>query len=612
MFEPGRRRLFLNALRPPEGYSFDVGVGTTYTLDLMALLAVPLAFTFRDAHDGDGQLASDPLAILESSRRHASNLVLFCHGGQTAVPRSRQPVLTFLEQSVVTAHPPRIGEARGVFHPKIWVLRYVAVDRPVRYRLVCQSRNLTFDASWDTSLVLDGQLEERRDEGFAVNSPLVDFVKSLREISCQPLAGVQAKIVDTCVGELPRVRFHPPEGLDLRRFLSFGFGPSNPDSPDLKRRPILVISPFLDGEFLRSVASRRPRSVLVSRREALLAASPGPLSSFDEIYAFRSGLEPEAEDGDEDLALFSGLHAKVYVIDDGWDARVVVGSANSTAAALASPPRNVEFMVELVGKKSRFGIDALLKPREGGDTGTFRSLIEPFDKSELGTAEEDEEAGNLDLLLEDVAASLARADIRGMVEPSGNDYVMQLESGDPPDLPEQVKEVACWPASPPDSRRKFLADGVEFTGLSMADLSCFLAVEIRASVDGKSGNKRFVRPIRVGGMPEDRLPRLLASMLTDRGRLMQLLWLLLSPNDDLSFAEFGQFFGSADGRRDSTLTLPGLMERMLETLHSGPDRRDSVATLVEDLRKTEAGAELLDPEFDAVWEPIWKVRQSRK
>ena len=55
MFEPGQRRLFLDALRPPEGYSFDLGFGTTYTLDLMALLAVPLAFTFRGT-SGPGRI----------------------------------------------------------------------------------------------------------------------------------------------------------------------------------------------------------------------------------------------------------------------------------------------------------------------------------------------------------------------------------------------------------------------------------------------------------------------------------------------------------------------------------------------------------------------------
>ena len=418
MLEPGHRRLFLDALRPPEGYSFDLAVGTTYTLDLMALLAVPLAFTFRDAQDGEGQLAADPLALLESARRHSGRIVLFCHGGQTSVPRSAQPALAFLEQSVVTALPPRVDETQAVFHPKVWALRYVAPDKPARYRLVCQSRNLTFDASWVTSLVLDGELMEHRVSGFSENGPLADFFRSLPALACRPVSEVQQEIVDRCADELRRVRFRPPDGLELKQFLAFGFGRANPEFPEFKRRPILVISPFLDGACLRSIAARRPRSVLISRRDALLTAPGEALLAFTEIYSFRAGLELEPEDGEVDLAPLAGLHAKVFVIDDGWDARLVVGSANSTSAALGSSPRNVEFMVELSGRKGRFGIDALLKPGEGGNTGAFRSLIEPFDKSELGTVPEDVDATNLELLMEATAASLARANVKGHVETS--------------------------------------------------------------------------------------------------------------------------------------------------------------------------------------------------
>ena len=610
MLEPGHRRLFLDALRPPEGYSFDLAVGTTYTLDLMALLAVPLAFTFRDAQDRDGQLATDPLALLESARRHAGNIVLFCHGGGTSVPRSRQPALAFLEQSVVTALPPRVDETQAVFHPKVWALRFVAPDGPARYRLVCQSRNLTFDASWDTSLVLNGELMEYRRRGFSENRPLADFFESLPGLACQPVSESQQDIVNRCVDELRRVRFEPPDGLELEQFLSFGFGNTNPEFPKLKRRPILVISPFLDGAFLRSLAAGRSRSVLISRRESLLTAPRDALSAFTEIYSFKPALELEPEDPDVDLAPLAGLHAKVFVIDDGWNARLVVGSGNSTSAALGSSPRNVEFMVELSGRKSRIGIDALLKPGDGSNAGTFRSLIEQFDKADLGTVPEDVDATNLELLLENAAATLARADLKAAVELSEEQYTMRLMLGKPVDLPTHVGGVTCWPVSLPDAHAQPFADGSRFVGLSVTELACFLAVEIRASLNGKSSRKRFVRPIEVDGIPEDRLPRLLASMLSNRARLIQLLWLLLSPDDDIAFAEFEHFFGTDNGNFAAGISLPGLTERMLETLHSGPDRLDAVKSLVDDLRKTDAGAELLGPEFDAIWEPLWKVREN--
>ena len=65
-------------------------------------------------------------------------------------------------------------------------------------------------------------------------------------------------------------------------------------------------------------------------------------------------------------------------------------------------------------------------------------------------------------------------------------------------------------------------------------------IQTEAEVDGERGTKRFVRNIELNGLPEDRLPLLLASMLRNRSRLMQLLWLLLLPEDDLTFDEFSQ------------------------------------------------------------------------
>ena len=258
MLEPEQRRLFLETLRPPDGYRFDRAVGTTFTLDLMALLAVPLAFTFRDAEDRDGHLASEPLSLLESARRHASRITVFCHGGHTAVPRPGQTALAFLEQSVIAAFPRRQDGLGAVFHPKVWVLRYEArSDGPVRYRLVCQSRNLTFDASWDASLVLDGELNDRRVRGYSVNRPLADFIHELPALASVPVSSEQMASIDMFADELRRVRFDTPEGLDLSRFLAFGLRRRNPPFPDLERRPLLVISPFLDGEFLRSAVKTR-------------------------------------------------------------------------------------------------------------------------------------------------------------------------------------------------------------------------------------------------------------------------------------------------------------------------------------------------------------------
>ena len=123
------------------------------------------------------------------------------------------------------------------------------------YRLICQSRNLTFDASWDASLVLDGVLEPDRDDEHPVNGPLADFIRTLPALASASISTTQEALIAVMAEELPGVRFSSPEGLELRRFLPFGMTATNSRFPDLARRPLLVISPFLDGDLLRSLGT---------------------------------------------------------------------------------------------------------------------------------------------------------------------------------------------------------------------------------------------------------------------------------------------------------------------------------------------------------------------
>ena len=74
MLAPKDRTLLLESLRPPPGFHLDAAVSTTYSLDLMALLVAPLAFTFFDWEGGDGQPTKDPNALLEALRRHVDRI----------------------------------------------------------------------------------------------------------------------------------------------------------------------------------------------------------------------------------------------------------------------------------------------------------------------------------------------------------------------------------------------------------------------------------------------------------------------------------------------------------------------------------------------------------
>ena len=141
MLEPTSRRLLLESFAPPSGYHLDWTVGTTYTLDLMALLAAPVAFAFADCQDRDGRPVVEPLALLKAVRQYADRMLLFCQAGKIHVPSSYQMMLASLEGSIAEARAPRGGS----FHPKVWFLRYENDDRDVKYRFLCLSRNMTFD-----------------------------------------------------------------------------------------------------------------------------------------------------------------------------------------------------------------------------------------------------------------------------------------------------------------------------------------------------------------------------------------------------------------------------------------------------------------------------------
>ena len=96
MLEPESRLLLLDALRPPSGYAFDRAVGTTFTLDLVALLITPVAFALFDVESEEGRIAANPVAVLESVRRFADRITVFTQAGQIKVPAAFRAAYAYL------------------------------------------------------------------------------------------------------------------------------------------------------------------------------------------------------------------------------------------------------------------------------------------------------------------------------------------------------------------------------------------------------------------------------------------------------------------------------------------------------------------------------------
>src|SRR5699024_12716825 len=56
---PETRVLLTHALRPPAGHHVATAVGTTYSLDLTALLLAPMSFALFDQYDQIGRATSE-------------------------------------------------------------------------------------------------------------------------------------------------------------------------------------------------------------------------------------------------------------------------------------------------------------------------------------------------------------------------------------------------------------------------------------------------------------------------------------------------------------------------------------------------------------------------
>src|SRR5690554_5539437 len=122
---PESRVLLTDALRPPSGYRVDAAVGTTYSLDLMSMLLAPLSFALNDGTSASDIEAADPIRLLEAVSRYADVTTVFCQAGGIHVPSTYRSVLTFIEDAVVEVAPPT---DQGMFHPKVWALRFVSDD----------------------------------------------------------------------------------------------------------------------------------------------------------------------------------------------------------------------------------------------------------------------------------------------------------------------------------------------------------------------------------------------------------------------------------------------------------------------------------------------------
>ena len=348
------------AATSPSGYRLDFAVLTTYTLDLEALLVLPLSVL---AHPDGGleELLADPLRLHQAIRDAGDRVHAFVDEKGIAVPRSARSLYSMLESSVHAVRAP----SGGAFHPKVWVARFTVADAESAaddlLRVAILSRNLTFDRFWDVALASEASLRSQR--RVAASRPLRDLLLELPRLATIPRD--VADRVQALADQAWRAEFPAPEDFDSPvAFHALGLSPRRRSwRPPSSGFRTLAMAPFVNRTGL-DVVSRLSGNdrTLVSRQEELDKLSEDALTAWKEVLVLSDTAQGEPEDGGADRDdepgagagdRPSGLHAKMLAVEHGRDVTWYVGSANLTAAAYTGS--NVEMMASVTGRKGSRG-----------------------------------------------------------------------------------------------------------------------------------------------------------------------------------------------------------------------------------------------------------------
>ena len=563
------------------------------------MLLVPLTFAAIDQRGseegpGDPDQGVDPVALLESVRRYADRLTVLVQAGGIAVPAKYRPMLTYLENSLLQVAVPETG---GVFHPKVWVLRFRDAEENCVHRVLVLSRNLTFDNSWDTILVLDESDDPR--ENLLPGGELADYLSTTASWAVAPgLSAERREEFADLHASLREVSFAAPAGFKGAAWVA-RTGERSVHSRSLwddvtggvhaqdRATRALVISPFLDTS-LADLVDRCGKVRLLSRAESLDAL--GDLGDRVETFVLdpSADLDATEEEASERSAgpmaagRLAGLHAKIYFVERGHSTTLYVGSANATRGGFG---RNAEFGVRLIGRK---GLIDDIWTGAHGNLG-LSAVCQPYDPKppdETAIARQRAERE-----LERFHAALAGAGLRlDAAEDADDTYTLDASLSGAVDEPESVTTTVRLLSLPAQERT--LSEELTWTRVDASRITPLLCVRSRIAVGDVVVERSAVLVADLHGAPEDRSARVLAELLKTPEDVLRYLAFLLG-DVALSLAlRFGAttgaaaFFGAGGTGHSAEVVL--FEPLMRAAVQGNADALGRIDRLVGELRTVEA------------------------
>lgn len=609
MLAPDRNRLdYGEQLQAPEGYELDAAIATSYSVDLDTLLAVPIALCFGNTLEGD--LRGEKLALLEAISRLNKRLKVFYQKGNIAQPIAFNQLFTLLEPCLHAIVP---DKAFSSFHPKLWLIRYAALEKniklAVRYRFIILSRNLTMDRSWDVAVSLEGELKKKPNKE-AANTHWLSWVENLLESS------TDFEPRREFLRELPRIHWETPSGFDSTPEIFIGDSEHSPlKFPSYTNDQLLVTSPFLSKAALDDLQSYAPKGerYLFSRAEELNALSDKELSGWKCYSINENMVNADASELEPDDSAVAGkpynLHAKLIVSRKASRVCWHIGSANATNAALGHDnkmPLNTEAMLRLSGVNSKVGPDVLMEQWVGveeDEKGLFvryKAQSEAVDVRHPATNQMREIV--FDLINSDwqQEAILRSEDDKYDLHLSVDGFVLH----DHHNVEIQVSQLAFGKPLP-------LIDKMFWSDVAVSEVSAFVPVKVTVQVTGEEDLVEMVMietDLDIEG-GDNRQQEVLKKIVDGEDKILNYISLLLQSQPDksqwLAFEKMNFSNNNTDG---SFFSNSPVYEQLLWAAAEHPYLLKRIQVMVTEFKR--AGISLPD-DFATLWSHFEKEVPSK-
>lgn len=543
MFDLANDRLsYGELLRPEAGYSLDCAVGMTYSLDLEALLGVPVSLGMLDEAD-EGSMNS-PLFVLEAIRKSSDRITLFCNAGCIKLPDKIQSVYSLLENSVFQVKLTPTSN----FHPKLWVLKYSQEGCPSYIKLIVMSRNLTFDNSIDISAALRGEIGAETGEK---NRPLADFLRYVSKFSASKKKQQVLALAED-IQKVASFEIAPPfEDYD---FFPIGIPGYNGKSFPLfgQKYDLFAVSPFLSDETVQKMTDFKGPRALVTRKSSV---TPAVMEAFDQVYVTKEVLS------DNEFGVKQDIHAKIYYVTTRNGNYLYLGSANASKNAFS---KNIECLLRLRYKLygmgyNRFSADFI--PTENCPYEELTVMPE--------LPAEDSRKDTIDKALKEAVYALKHA----AVIAEGKQYAIHIEA-----KPLKSGEaVRIAPLQRPDLVQ-LLREENTFSGMLLKELSEFYVLSL--------DTQKLVVKVGTGGIPKERDQAIYRSIIDTRSKFMSYLSFVLS--GDLSESDAGtespdNMLLQSDVLRIGNQSTAAIYEQMLRVFHQNPSKLKGIADMMQRL-----------------------------